>query len=347
MEIFLPFIGGLLIAIASSSNYILCGKITGFSGMFWSLISLQKNQILWKLIFVCSFILTGSLITILNGIEKSQLLDDLIPDPKIQTRGLSFIGFCIAGFLVGFGTKMSNGCTSGHGVCGLPRFSKRSWVAVMTFFSTAMAVANVRHNHPFLEESTLYMPNVKLPHSDKIFAIGSASLLIIVFLYSIVFRNRVNIKEIFVAGFSGSTFAFGLILSGMVKRDRILNFLIISENWDPSLAIVLATTVLFNMFSFNIVQPNKTKPMFTETFTLVTKTSIDAKLVIGAFIFGVGWGISGLCPGPAILNAQYFLPQIMIGFLGCMVLGNYVEHISEIMFEASSDRNRSVKTKAN
>jgi uncharacterized membrane protein YedE/YeeE len=58
---------------------------------------------------------------------------------------LSYVGYAISGFLVGIGTKMSNGCTSGHGVCGLPRFSKRSWVSVCVFFITAMIIATLRH----------------------------------------------------------------------------------------------------------------------------------------------------------------------------------------------------------
>lgn len=63
---------------------------------------------------------------------------------------LNYIGFALAGFLVGVGTKMANGCTSGHGVCGLPRFSKRSWLAVGIFFPTGIALATIRHHFHFL-----------------------------------------------------------------------------------------------------------------------------------------------------------------------------------------------------
>lgn len=64
---------------------------------------------------------------------------------------LDIVGFGIAGFLTGVGTKMSNGCTSGHGVCGLPRFSIRSWVAVGTFLSVAFGLATLKFHVPFLD----------------------------------------------------------------------------------------------------------------------------------------------------------------------------------------------------
>ena len=62
--------------------------------------------------------------------------------PELEiTTGTSYVGYALAGLLVGFGTKLSNGCTSGHGLCGIPRFSIRSLVAVLTFLLTAMAIA--------------------------------------------------------------------------------------------------------------------------------------------------------------------------------------------------------------
>lgn len=66
---------------------------------------------------------------------------------------LDFVGFAIAGYLVGVGTKLSNGCTSGHGVCGLPRFSKRSWVSVGVFLSLGIALATLKYHEPFLDNT--------------------------------------------------------------------------------------------------------------------------------------------------------------------------------------------------
>jgi len=332
MEIFLSFIGGLLIAIASSANFLLSGKITGFSGLFWSLVSFQKGQLLWKIAFISMFILTGSLITILKDIEKSPLLVDIVPSASDMTKGLSFIGFCISGFLVGFGTKLGSGCTSGHGVCGLPRFSKRSWVAVGVFFSTAMAIANIRHHYPFLEDTYSYSPSITVQHSEKIFAIVSGLIIIIVIIYSKNNKNDVNMDQILVALFSGCTFSLGLILSGMIKKDRILNFLVISNTWDCSLAIVLGTTVIFNIISFNRVNMEISKPLFSDRFDIPQTKFIDFELILGAIIFGLGWGISGICPGPAILLIHRSIPHVTIGFIGCMSLGNVAAHLLEKFF---------------
>ena len=71
-------------------------------------------------------------------------------DAEFNIAGLDFVGFCLAGLLVGFGTKLGNGCTSGHGVCGMPRWSIRSWVAVGTFMSLGIIIATIKHYADFL-----------------------------------------------------------------------------------------------------------------------------------------------------------------------------------------------------
>lgn len=78
--------------------------------------------------------------------DNTQIFDE----PIIMVSNLDFVGFGIAGYLVGVGTKMSNGCTSGHGVCGLPRFASRSWAAVCSFLLFAIMIATFKYYVPFL-----------------------------------------------------------------------------------------------------------------------------------------------------------------------------------------------------
>ena len=88
---------------------------------------------------------------------------------------------------------------------------------------------------------------------------------------------------------SGSIFGVGLIISGMSNPQKVLSFLNIFGNWDPSLMFVMIGAISITAIYFIIIK-NKS-----------TKLSIDKKLVVGSFIFGIGWGLVGICPGPAIV----------------------------------------------
>jgi hypothetical protein len=115
------------------------------------------------------------------------------------------------------------------------------------------------------------------------------------------------------AFFCGLLFGFGLTISNMVDANKILNFLDITGNWDPSLAFVMLSAVIVTWIGFNFVR-RQNKPMFAEKFSLSENKLIDKNLLIGAAIFGIGWGLAGYCPGPAITalglgitDAAYFI----------------------------------------
>ncbi|MFN8575715.1 MAG: YeeE/YedE family protein [Candidatus Sericytochromatia bacterium] len=133
MEIvnFTPFpslIGGLMIGLASVLLMLFNGKIAGISGITKGIISPQcdEHERKWRIAFVTGLIL-GGFITI-----------QLIPNLTAKFLNANIIQMIIAGLLVGFGTALGNGCTSGHGVCGLGRRSTRSLYSVITFISVAM-----------------------------------------------------------------------------------------------------------------------------------------------------------------------------------------------------------------
>ena len=120
---------------------------------------------------------------------------------------------------------------------------------------------------------------------------------------------------------SGIIFGVGLSVSNMINPEKVLGFLDIFGLWDPSLIFVMMGAIIISAPVFFLFR-SKNKPLFANNFTIPTLKSIDKNLIIGSSIFGVGWGMVGFCPGPAIsslalLNAYsvYFVLSMLGGFL--------------------------------
>lgn len=109
-------------------------------------------------------------------------------------------------------------------------------------------------------------------------------------------------KRLVAAFACGLLFAVGLGISGMTHPSKVLAFLDLTGDWDPSLAFVMGGGVLVNVVVFRVAGRMRA-PLFASTFSLPTATELDAALLGGAAVFGVGWGLGGFCPGPAVVSA--------------------------------------------
>ena len=109
-------------------------------------------------------------------------------------------------------------------------------------------------------------------------------------------------RQKLVAFVSGLLFALGLGVSGMTHPTKILDFLDFTGDWDPSLALVMGAGVLVNLVFFQWVL-RRGRPLLAASFGLPPFTRVDVPLVAGAAVFGVGWGLGGFCPGPALVSA--------------------------------------------
>ena len=123
----------------------------------------------------------------------------------------------------------------------------------------------------------------------------------------------------------GAVFGIGLAIAGMLNPSKVVGFLDIFGDWDPSLALVMGGGVLVNAIGHRFAMKRKA-PIQCATFSMPTSTKFDKPLVIGSLIFGIGWGLAGLCPGPVVasllLNGQAILP-----FFGLMIVGLLVGRI--------------------
>jgi uncharacterized protein len=131
----------------------------------------------------------------------------------------------------------------------------------------------------------------------------------------------------FAALVAGLLFGLGLAVSQMVNALKVLGFLDVFGAWDPSLALVMGAAIAVTMPGFFLLKGME-KPLFTPRFQWPQRRDIDPKLLVGAGIFGVGWGLAGYCPGPGFgalaLNLRgeafwepfYFVAAMLVGFLG-------------------------------
>jgi uncharacterized membrane protein YedE/YeeE len=363
--------GGAMIGLAADVLLLFNGDIMGASGIVSSVLlrplqSLRDPDKRWKLVFLSSFLLASA----------SAPLSPPAADPSSSSpgRALSPLALSLAGFLVGLGTNLGNGCTSGHGICGMARFSKRSWAAVAAFMATGIATssyieASVLPGRGRLGEwAKLLFPkssggtgqeqdgNPSFGLALGIAAAAAAALAPLWFPRGKKGPNGekqeagagpgddhvLHKRKAVPAMVSGAAFAAGLRISQMVVQSKVLGFLNVtgllgesSTAWDPTLVMVMAGGFLMSFLGYQwtdsahrvlglvpaslaLKRPvchrdydyddddengDGVPPCDPRTFDACLPDSrrrIDGELLLGAALFGVGWGLAGYCPGPAL-----------------------------------------------
>ena len=122
--------------------------------------------------------------------------------------------------------------------------------------------------------------------------------------------------------FCGIIFGIGLVISQMINPAKVLGFLNLFGEWDPSLAFVMIGALIVSSPLFHLFK-NKEKPIFSTSFSISENKEIDKRLIIGSILFGAGWGLIGLCPGPAISSIA-LLNTSSVTFVFSMFIGFYI-----------------------
>lgn len=143
------------------------------------------------------------------------------------------------------------------------------------------------------------------------------------------------IRKLLLALASGALFALGLVLSGMTQPAKVIGFLNVGGlfdparfgAWDPSLAFVMGGALCVTLVAFAVTPRPGCKPWLADAFQLPTRRDIDRPLVLGAALFGIGWGLAGYCPGPALaslltggLDAPLFVAAMLAGMALALTL---------------------------
>jgi uncharacterized protein len=341
-------VGGVVLAGASSILLYTHAKIAGLSGIVEGLLIFRPHDDKrWCWSFIAGLISSG------------YALSQVYPQAFAENTTLTASAVIIGGVITGFGTRMGSGCTSGHGICGLPRWSLRSLVAVSSFMFTGAVTA-------FLTRETALANSLPVPlfttsHVDRVAGSGDAQAFtallptglamtatVLTFSYNgwlSALLGRKEEPEEPAPAFSfnehigsyacGLLFGAGLGISGMCNPDRVINFLNFSNTtsgWDPSLMAVMGGGVLFNLITFQFLSKHDFKPMLKDVMHSVSSVlkmgkhpanlKIDFPLVAGSMMFGVGWGLAGICPGPGLVslgalrgNASLFVPSLVGGMV--------------------------------
>ena len=125
---------------------------------------------------------------------------------------------------------------------------------------------------------------------------------------------------------AGLVFGIGLWISGMATPRKVLDFLDVTGSWDPSLALVMAGAVGVTLSAFGPILKRRT-PLYAGNFVLSLKKQIDAPLMLGAALFGIGWGIGGYCPGPALTALSNLSAEAFV-FVGAMIAGGLAHRLA-------------------
>ena len=121
------------------------------------------------------------------------------------------------------------------------------------------------------------------------------------------------------AAIAGLVFGLGLLISGMASPEKVLGFLDLAGPWDPSLALVMGGAIAVGLLGFALVR-KRSKSVLGEPMQMPTRKDIDAPLVVGASLFGIGWGLAGYCPGAALVGVTAGIPSALI-FTVAMLAG--------------------------
>jgi uncharacterized membrane protein YedE/YeeE len=248
---------------------------------------------------------------------------------------ISPLAYSLGGLLIGFGTRISNGCTSGHGVCGLARLSPRSFTAVITFMMTAIITVFLTSPTAPWAKSTEFLRTDSVLPVDSQLGMHMTSLVVgATVIAPLMFKGTVNQSKLGPAALSGFLFASGLAVSQMVVGSKLFGFLnvggIADRSWDPTLMTVLGSACGISFISyqftehFSVVNHGNqlTCPLKADMFSVPTNKIIDINLVAGSAIFGIGWALALLCPGPALFLAATGHQGVIFQWLPAFFVGS-------------------------
>lgn len=313
-------VGGALIGLSAASLLLVHGRVAGVSGIFAGLRTARGDERTWRALFLAGLVAGSAAWAASTGAAA----------PPLASSGATY---ALAGLLVGLGTRLANGCTSGHGVCGLARGSARSLAAVGTFMATGVATASARRRllpaGPAGAAAAAGFAMAPLRAAGS-FPLAPALAATALLAAGLAATARPPVARRASALLCGATFGAGLAMGGMTRPAKVLAFLDVAGGaWDPSLALVMASALTVSALGVRLFRGARWggRSLLPGAPPLPSRTDVDARLLLGSALFGAGWGVGGLCPGPALAAAPGLAlaaPGAVLPFLAAMAAGQWL-----------------------
>ncbi|CAG7854604.1 SubName: Full=Uncharacterized protein {ECO:0000313/EMBL:CCA68659.1} [Serendipita indica DSM 11827] len=316
------FLGGLGIATSASLLLLVNGRVLGVSGFLHRSARHFVSQC-WQggplnawnadALALIGMVIAGFAIAALDDPQRL-LLEFAYPSPLMVLRSI------IAGFLVGIGSRLQNGCTSGHMICGLSRASTRSLVASLIFTSFGILVANLAPVELPVITSYKWQLNrtEAIIFGTQAIIIGLTLVLLGIFWTSFLdgAPRVANGVMHFITIASSLVFGLSMHLSGMTTPTRVQGFLLTpffsKPEFDPTMAYLAVGALPLSTAAYFLGHQQRAKWTTSKSIRVPILASpndwpsvmgqVDRRLLVGAVLFGCGWGLEGICPGPAIVN---------------------------------------------
>lgn len=378
MSLFTPvsgMIGGSLIGGSAGVLLVMNGDIMGISGILSNTLihpiqSLKDSAHHWRWVYMASFCLAVNLH--LNFLSRETALQDVRSERSDDVPIPSIIGHLVGGFLVGMGTRIQNGCTTGHGICGIARLSPRSLVATVSFTLCSAATRFLVSPLRSWSGVTSFLRTSTLPeHSAAASALVTAVLCLAAMVRPMTITENAkkytplqlqqHSQKSVGAAISGLVFALGLAVSGMTKNGKVHDFLCLSgfsqSTFDPTLMAVMGSGILSSWASYQFVKGfsvvNKDKALTCpaalpegSSFSVPTNRVIDSRLLMGSCIFGMGWGITGICPGPALYAAAAGIVNSIVAWMPAFLVGSATGlQLTNFLFSSSDSKQQQPQQK--
>ena len=317
----LAVIGGLTLASALTINLMFTGKLIKPSEMFYTAFRRREEADYrnWKFSVFLGLIIATSYYYL--------FVDAQAFNPPEKFLGyLSIMGYGLAGVLIGFGSQLAGGCTSVF-FCGLPKWGKRFILEALLITLSATSIANVTKNTKL--PSILTTPSFTTIASEinlevkNLAVFGGSICLAVYYIVFLAVKNRTHdLKGFFIHVLSGFLYGLGFILTGMIKPSKVLGLLSFDSLDDFELIISIAVVVGMNFLTFYWIYhvDNLFKyPILGGPFDLQEWYKISTKNILGCIIFGIGWGMCGICPGCAIMTCYLYLPHMALFLMSVFV----------------------------
>ncbi|KAA8494331.1 UPF0394 membrane protein [Porphyridium purpureum] len=294
-------LGGVSIGLAVVANALLFGRVTGNSGaLAGALLTRPRIETAWRFTYLAGLAGAGWIARRQFGCK-----DMFAPDifESVDKRRM-----LLGSFLVGIGSAIGNGCTSGHSICGMSRLSTRSIAFTLSYMTTAFVTSKLsRSGEAFGLHEQKNPPPLAWPSRDGVIQFAALNAAFVA-LYALAYRvvaprlTKPLQKHALHAGMSlvsGLNFGFGLCVSGMVRPDKVISFLDFDRPWwDPSLAFVMASALTTAAIGFYALKRRGSCAVFGCDLSIPAKAKLDMPLLLGSVLFGAGWGTLGVCNGP-------------------------------------------------